>query len=212
MRSSHRLFIQLQHSAPTTGDIESSLLPTLTTMDSIDRKRMRPSRAATNRKTGYLSEMLLPTLMESDGDSAGGPNANHLMLNKIAKMLPTLTGSSYGTNQGGKAGRVGKIRPSLQIIAKLLPTLTASTATLADMEQARYAGSDPMRPKYSEAKLLPTLRAADGLKGIRTPGGAAKERIRKKQGVDLPTAAGGTLDPVFCEWYMGFEDEWTDVE
>jgi hypothetical protein len=32
--------------------------PTPTTMDHIDRKGMRPSRAATNRKTGYLSEMI----------------------------------------------------------------------------------------------------------------------------------------------------------
>jgi hypothetical protein len=30
-------------------------------MDHIERKQMRPSRAATNRKSGYLSEMLLPT-------------------------------------------------------------------------------------------------------------------------------------------------------
>ena len=57
-----------------------------------------------------------------------------------------------------------------------------------------------------------TPRASDGMKGVRTPQGAARERVRRKQGVDLPTAAGGTLDPVFCEWYMGFEDGWTDVE
>jgi hypothetical protein len=34
------------------------MYPTPTTMDHIDRKGMRPSRAATNRKTGYLSEMI----------------------------------------------------------------------------------------------------------------------------------------------------------
>ena len=40
------------------------MFPTPSTMDHIERKGMRPSRAATNRKTGYLSEMignLLPT-------------------------------------------------------------------------------------------------------------------------------------------------------
>lgn len=43
-----------------------------------------------------------------------------------------------------------------------MPTLTASTATFADMEQARYAGNDPRRPTYQEAKrLLPTMRATD---------------------------------------------------
>ena len=37
-------------------------------------------------------------------------------------------------------------------------TLTASTATFADMEQARFAGTDPRRPTYQEAKRLPTMR------------------------------------------------------
>tara|TARA_Y100001958_G_scaffold39375_1_gene25887 strand:- start:84 stop:584 length:501 start_codon:yes stop_codon:yes gene_type:complete len=38
-------------------------------MDHIDRKGMRPSRAATNRKTGYLSEMIkmYPTPNSNDG-------------------------------------------------------------------------------------------------------------------------------------------------
>ena len=34
------------------------MFPTPSTMDHIERKGMRPSRAATNRKTGYLSEMI----------------------------------------------------------------------------------------------------------------------------------------------------------
>ena len=34
------------------------LLPTPSTMDTIERKAMRPSRAATNRTTGYLSETI----------------------------------------------------------------------------------------------------------------------------------------------------------
>ena len=207
MHGSHRLCIQLRHSVPTTGDTESSLLPTLT---------------------------------ESDGDSAGGPNANHLMLNRIVRMLPTLTASDYGTNQGGAAGRVGKVRPSLQTMARLLPTLTSQDSHGHTWQKGRNGERHPTIAGYAQllptltaqdhrsrgpseaerkspgleqiAKLLPTLRAADGMKGIRTPEGAARERERRKQGVDLPTAAGGTLDPVFCEWYMGFEDGWTDIE
>jgi len=43
--------------------------PTPSTMDHIDRKHMRPSRAATNRTTGYLSEMIgqRPTPRGSEG-------------------------------------------------------------------------------------------------------------------------------------------------
>ena len=44
------------------------LWPTPTTMDHVKRKGMRPSRAATNRKTGYLSEMVMmwPTPVQDD--------------------------------------------------------------------------------------------------------------------------------------------------
>jgi hypothetical protein len=52
------LLFQLQASVLGIKGKESGLLPTPTTMDHIDRKGMRPSRAATNRKTGYLSEMI----------------------------------------------------------------------------------------------------------------------------------------------------------
>lgn len=53
---------QLQASVHGIKEKESGSLgamyPTPTTMDHIDRKGMRPSRAATNRKSGYLSEMI----------------------------------------------------------------------------------------------------------------------------------------------------------
>jgi len=52
------LLFQLQASVRGIKGKESGFLPTPTTMDHIDRKGMRPSRAATNRKTGYLSEMI----------------------------------------------------------------------------------------------------------------------------------------------------------
>ena len=42
--------------APKCGEGYGSLWPTPSTMDNIERKGMRPSRAATGRKTGYLSE------------------------------------------------------------------------------------------------------------------------------------------------------------
>ena len=55
---SNVLLFQLQASVRGIKGKESGFLPTPTTMDHIDRKGMRPSRAATNRKTGYLSEMI----------------------------------------------------------------------------------------------------------------------------------------------------------
>ena len=61
------LVFQLLASVRTTKEKESGLLPTPTTMDHIPRKGMRPSRAATGRKTGYLSEMVtVPTPTATD--------------------------------------------------------------------------------------------------------------------------------------------------
>jgi hypothetical protein len=59
------------------------MYPTPTTMDHIDRKGMRPSRAATNRKTGYLSEMIkmYPTPTSRDWKDTG-MNTNYEKLNK----------------------------------------------------------------------------------------------------------------------------------
>ena len=55
---SNVLLFQLQASVLGIKEKESGLLPTPNTMDHINRKGMRPSRAATNRKSGYLSEMI----------------------------------------------------------------------------------------------------------------------------------------------------------
>jgi hypothetical protein len=62
------------------------MLPTPNTMDHIQREGMRPSRAATNRKTGYLSEMaqLLPTPMAQEGSKISG-KANQDSLTKRAR-------------------------------------------------------------------------------------------------------------------------------
>ena len=60
-------------------------------------------------------------------------------------------------------------------------------------------------------QLFPTPRACDGDKGIRTPEGAAKERERRKKGQDLPTVVGGSLNPQWVEWLMGYPLGWTDL-
>jgi hypothetical protein len=56
------------------------MLPTPTTMDheKIDRKGMRPSRAATNRKTGYLSEMIKMYPTPTVGCEEGGEQSSRV--------------------------------------------------------------------------------------------------------------------------------------
>ena len=43
---------------------------------------------------------------------------------------------------------------------KLWPTPSASSATIQDMEQAKFSGNDPNRPKYSDVKSVGSLNPA----------------------------------------------------
>jgi hypothetical protein len=70
------LLFQLQASVHGIKEKGSGFLPTPTTMDHIDRKGMRPSRAATNRKTGYLSEMIKMYPTPRAADVEGGAVKN----------------------------------------------------------------------------------------------------------------------------------------
>ncbi len=74
-----------------------------------------------------------------------------------------------------------------------------------------YSSSD-FSPTLEQAVMWPTPRACDGDKGIRSPAGMARERERRKNGVDLPTAAGGRLNPTWVEWLMGYPSGWTVLE
>ena len=70
------------------------MYPTPTTMDHIDRKGMRPSRAATNRKTGYLSEMIkmYPTpTQDSASERTQKYSQGGTPLTMAVRMFPTPT-------------------------------------------------------------------------------------------------------------------------
>jgi len=50
--------------------------------------------------------------------------------------------------------------PPLSLAVKMWPTPSASSATIQDMEQAKFAGNDPNRPKYSDVKSVGSLNPA----------------------------------------------------
>ena len=125
------------------------MFPTPSTLDSIDRKGMRPSRAATNRKTGYLSEMV-----------------------------------------------------------RMLPTPTNSMVTMADMEQAKYAGNSGKRPSYQEAKMLPTPQAgANNPAAHNAMSGDFKTKLCEKLGMPIT----GQLNADWVELLMGFLRGFTEI-
>jgi hypothetical protein len=83
----------------------------------------------------------------------------------------------------------------------MVPTPTASMMTMADMEQARYAGNKGgNRPSYGEAKAMWATPTA-------SVGGPEPEG---KTGRKLVTQVGGSLNPTWVEWLMGWPLGWTD--
>ena len=93
---SNVLLYQLVASVRGIKGKESGFLPTPNTMDHIDRKGMRPSRAATNRKSGYLSEMIkmYPTpTQDSANERQNKYKQGGMPLPLAVKMYPTPTAS-----------------------------------------------------------------------------------------------------------------------
>ena len=91
-----------------------------------------------------------------------------------------------------------------EIESGLWATPTANDSKNSAYQYSRGDHSKPVLKLTGQARLWPTPRAADGTKGIRTAEGTAKERLRRKNGQDLPTTIGGRLNPEWVEWLMGY--------
>ena len=149
--------------------------PTPSTMDHIDRKQMRPSRAATNRKTGYLSEMIgnWPMPNASSGGTHSGISAetawselakgHQIGLGAAAAMWPTPT----STERSGTNPNTGK-GEGLSKTAKMWPTPDAYNDPKSggsSPHQPSWQGSKQQLHLHHAAKMFPTPRAAEGYQG-----------------------------------------------
>jgi DNA (cytosine-5)-methyltransferase 1 len=162
----------------------SGFLPTPTTMDHIDRKGMRPSRAATNRKTGYLSEMIkmfpTPTATERSGinpKTGKGGGLNHLI---TVKMYPTPRASAAMTEDMETIAKRNKYNSKLEekVAMDMYPTPTTrdyKDSTLSNSYQNRNSDSLPIK-MMKEGK------------------------------------PGGKLNPEFVEFLMGYPTNWTKID
>lgn len=162
-------------------------------------------------------------------------------MSTVAKLWPTPHGfSPDGRSNGPSGNELGRA-----VNRSMIPTPTSSMLTMQDLEQARYAGSDPRRPKYAES-LFPTPCSTDYKTGYGdTPAGRAQREKRSKPLRDMihmfrtPNAsdadkwslqseaeraekgqqirlnhqlgAGGSLNPLWVEWLMGWPIGWTDL-
>lgn len=93
--------------------------------------------------------------------------------------------------------------------AVLWPTPTNSTATMADLIQAKFSGNNPGRPSYEDAKLWPTPAAQDAKNATLPPSQANRDTI---PGAVLRSGLTGQLNPEWVEALMNFPIGWTDGE
>jgi len=131
------------------------------------------------------------------------------------KPVPTLVGAARmwptpHANCSTGAGEHGDGGLNLQTAVSMFPTPTSSMQTLGDMEQARYAGSDPRRPDYQAAnRLLPTPIANDAKNATLPPAAKKRDSI---PGALIREGISGSLNPLWVEWLMGFPIGWTDCD
>ena len=93
--------------------------------------------------------------------------------------------------------RKNKKRRGRVASGRLFPTPSVYYSNVETMERARFSGD--------ERKRWPTPRAADG-----TTGKSSERAVREGRSNNmLGTAVGGTLNPAWVEWIMGFPLGWT---
>jgi hypothetical protein len=126
---------------------------------------------------------------------------------------PTPRAGNPGSRPNGKGGKI--LAEEVAIAeglrergVKKFPTPTASMVTMADMEQARFAGNGGKRPDYATF-ATPKSRDWKGQsqQGIHAPGDALPNMDR---GDGKPV--GGSLNPTWVEWLMGWPLGWTDCD
>ena len=180
--------------------------PTPSTMDHIDRKQMRPSRAATNRKTGYLSEMIgnWPTPTSTERSGTNPHTGKGEGLSKTVKMFPTpRAGKTTDDDEESWMARhaAGKgATPPLALAARLwaTPTINDSKNNGSTSQQERR-GSDL---NVQVARMLPTPTGDDANNVTRTSGAFQS----------LSREVDGSLSPDWVSWLMGLPVKWTSLE
>ena len=189
------LIFQLAVSVPSTKDNEYGLFPTPTNMDHIKRKGMRPSRAATGRKTGYLSEMVTmyptPTNNEHKYRLKGNTQASKCLEALARKgelqQLPTPTAKMYTNSKATYDPAATSLsRRTLEVYARSYPQ-PKMWHTPTAREHKNSGNITKWDPEY--LKTHPSLT---------------------HQAIKSEKKIGGALNPEWVEWLMGYPIGWTE--
>lgn len=157
------------------------------------------------------SAKVWPTARAEDAESCGNHPGARDSLTGATKQWQTPATDSFRSRGGDRKDEQG-----LDQQARFWPTPTSSMVTVEDLEQARYAGSDARRPRYSEAGNWATPKARD----YRSDAGGSAETSshlsRQAPRTSMPgqecSPLPRRLNPLFVEWLMGLPRGWTDCE
>jgi len=167
------------------------------------------------------SQPVLPGSEEARKTTAGsGRRLSGCLVSSspVGRCLKTLLESSQWASticylmwrgRGTKSGRpLFQLVPSTPRIdgtgCGLWPTVTQFDATCGDLMGKEYTGKNKHAMKLIQAvRMFPTPHATCST-GPGTQG--------RQGGENLQTAIGGTLNPTFVEWLMGYPEGWTDLE
>lgn len=118
----------------------------------------------------------------------------HVGLNNAVRLMPTPRPCSGERSSGMNRTEL------YRAMDRLLPTPHANCHTGAGTQ-----GRDGGLKVQTAVQLLPTPTKADGDRGSNT-------YYRGQGNPTLRGAAGGTLNPQWVEWLMGYPEGWTDLE
>ncbi len=109
----------------------------------------------------------LPSEASDTGAMPDGSKRQVDLSEAVRRMYPTPVASDAMAGPRTPGATRGPAPGLKTAVLQMFPTPTASMATPADMEQARYAGNDPRRPRYRDAFPTPmTSRSGSSQNGI----------------------------------------------
>ena len=134
------------------------------------------------------------------------------------RMFPTPCATDAKPITGGnlyvtETGTVRHMRPDgrssnrgLEATVKMFPTPTSSMVTMEDMEQARHSGVSGKRPEYGKMFPPPHANCHTG------PGQKGEGGDNLQTAVASESGNGGSLNPRWVEWLMGWPIGWVSLE
>jgi site-specific DNA-cytosine methylase len=174
------------HQSVKESGLLDSMLPTPTTMDHIDRKGMRPSRAATNRKTGYLSEMIK---MYPTPTSVQRPNEGNMRMMRKQVLQGNISREDATAMVGKDIFKAhGKVR--------MYPTPTVGCEEGGE-QSSRVEMTDNggfILRKKNKPEMTFGAKLSDAMLYLNK------------------TKPGGKLSPNFVEFLMGYPMNWTKID